>query len=199
MPQEDTSLQGPCVDTSLPGGGGSGGEGVGGVRPIFPDDAVSELPLWDSIAQEPARLSGTNFRLWSVRRAKHRHPLYGEPSKGGDWDFHGPWEMLGGFEFDQGQEIEPEAGSEGLQKTASAVLYVARKELEDRDAPKPKVGDVIDLWDREPFGSEFQYWDVTKANPDGNIWSTEVYVQYRLELKRRSRFEPGRKALGRRI
>lgn len=169
-------------------------------RPVFPDDAVSELPLWDSVASEPTALSGTPVRLWSVRRAKNLHPLYREPSaNGNEWEFHGPWELYGALEFDQGNEIEPDVTPEGLRSTATAVLYLARKALEDVSAPEPKIGDVIDLWDRPPFGSRYEFWDVVKANRDGNLWTSEVFVQYRIELKSRTQFEPGRKTEGTKI
>lgn len=181
-----------CGDTTLD----SGTE----TRPVYPDDAVSELPLWDSVAQEPTALSGTPVRLWSVRRAKNLHPLYREPSaNGNEWEYNGPWELYGALEFDQGNEIEPDVSPEGLRTTATATLYLSRKALEDVSAPAPKIGDVIDLWDRPPFSTEYQYWDVVKANPDGNLWTTEVFVQYRIEMKRRSRFEPGRKTEGTKI
>ena len=196
---KDTSLQRKCVDTTLDGTPG-GGAGADGVSPIYPGGSgatLTEQPLWDSIASEPARLSGTAVRLYSVRRAKNRHPLYAEPSRDNhEWEFHGPWELMGAFTFDQGQEIEDEVSSQGLQKTANAVLHLARKELERIDAPDPKVGDVIHLWDQQPFGSEFQFWDISRANPDGNIFTNESFVQFRIELRRRSRFEPGRKVLG---
>jgi hypothetical protein len=198
---KDTSLKHKCVDTTLEGS--NGGSGAQGVSPVYPGGSGANLveqPLWDSIASEPARLSGTPIRFYSVRRAKNRHPLYSEPSRGGnEWEFHGPWEMMGAFAFDQGQDIDDEVSAEGIQKTANAVLHLARKELERIDAPDPKVGDVIHLWDQQPFGSEFQYWDVKKANPDGNIFTNESFVQFRIELSRRSRFEPGRKVLGKRI
>lgn len=179
---------GGCGDTSF------GGEGASGVGQIFPDDARSELPLWDSIAQEPAKLSGTPVRIYSVRRARNLHPLYREPSAGGnEWEFQGPWEFMAAIEFNQGQDIDSEAGAEGLQKVLSSVMWIARKELEDVGAPIPKIGDVIHFWDQKPFGSDFQFWDVVKANPDGNMVSSEVYTMYRLELKVRTRFEPVRK------
>jgi len=129
----------------------------------------------------------------------HRHPLYGEPSLGGkEWSFNGPWEMAGGLEFDEAQEVEPDATSEGLGKTSNAVLHVARKELEDVGAPDPKIGDVVEFWgeNTSPFMRQFAYWEVTKANADGHIMSTPEFVQYRLELKQRSKFEPGRKVEG---
>jgi hypothetical protein len=183
-------------DTTLSGGG------VANVAKIFPDAEVSERPLWDSIAAEPARLSGADVKLWSLRRAKNRHPLYGEPSVGGkDWEFHGPYEMAGGLEFDEAQEVEPEATTEGLSTSASAVLHIARIEFENVGAPDPKVGDVIEFWGDKttPFMRKFKYWEVTKANPDGHIMSTAEYVQYRIELKQRTRFEPGRKVEGEKV
>lgn len=184
-------ILGQCGDTSL-GAGGASNAGR-----IFPDDANSEVGLWDSIAQEPARLSGTPVRLHSVRRAKNLHPLYREPSADGhEWEFSGPWEVMAAMDFNMGQDIDSEASEHGLQKIYSAVMYISRKELEDVGAPVPKIGDVIDFWDRAPFGADYVYWDVVKANPDGNMFTSEVYTMYRLELKVRSRFEPGRKVLG---
>lgn len=180
-------------DTTLTGGG------VDNVRRLFPDADVSERPLWDSIASEPAKLSGVDVKLWSLRRAKHRHPLYGEPSFGGkEWSFNGPYEMAGGLEFDEAQEVESEATTEGLGKTSNAVLWIARKEFEDVGAPDPKIGDVIEFWGDKatPFLRQFKYWEVTRANPDGHIMSTPEYVQYRIELKQRTKFEPGRKVEG---
>lgn len=196
MGNKDTTLKHTCVDTTLDAGG------VGGVAPVFPGDVntPSEQAFWDSIATEPAQLSGTPVRIYSVRRAKNRHPLYAEPSRAGnEWEYHGPWEIMGAFAFDQGTDIDDSVGAEGIQKTAEAVLHLSRKALEDVDAPDPKVGDVIHLWDRQPFGSELQYWDVVKANPDGNVFTHESFVQFRLELRHRSRFEPGRKVEGKRI
>jgi hypothetical protein len=180
-------------DTTLSGGG------VDNVRRLFPDADVSERPLWDSIASEPARLSGARIKLWSLRRAMNRDPLYGEPSRGGaEWEFHGPWEMAGGLEFDEAQEIEPEATTEGLTETATATLHLARKELEDVGSPIPKIGDVIEFWGNEnsDFARHYRYWEVTKSNADGHIISVADFVQYRVELKQRTKFEPGRKVEG---
>jgi hypothetical protein len=180
-------------DTTLSGGG------VENVKRLFPDADVSERPLWDSIAAEPARLSGIALKLWSLRRAANRHPLYGEPSAGGkEWSFNGPYEMAGALEFDEAQEIESEATTEGLAKTANAVLHIARKEFEDVGAPDPKIGDVIEFWgdERSSFVRHYKYWEVTRANADGHIMSTPDFVQYRIELRLRTKFEPGRKVEG---
>lgn len=183
-------------DTSYKGGG------VDHVRRIFPDDPVAsvERPLWDSIAQEPARLAGTPIRFYSVRRAKARHGLYGEPSQGNEeWDFHGPWEMFAIIEYDQPSDNVPQATSDGLQTESNAIMEIARKEFEDAGSPFPKVGDVIELWDESEFSAvQNRFWDVVDADPTGQIFSSEVYVMWKLSLKARSRFNPKRKIEGER-
>jgi hypothetical protein len=177
--------------------------GVDHIRRIFPDDPVAsvERPLFDSIAQEPPRLSGTPFRFYSVRRARARDPLYGEPSQDKqEWDFHGPWEMFGVIEYDQPSDNNSEATSDGIQIQSDATFEAARKEFEDAGAPFPKIGDVIEIWNENEFSDVQQrYWEVTKSNPDGSIHSSEVYVMWKMDLKRRTRFDPKRKIEGERI
>jgi hypothetical protein len=174
--------------------------GVHRLRRIFPGDGeVSvELPLWDSVAQEPARLAGLPLRLHSVRRSKNRHPLYAEPSVGEkEWEFSGPWEVYGALEYDQINDDQVEGASEGIQEEADATLWVARKEFDDIEAPDPKPGDVVDFWERQPFNRrQFQYWDVINAQPGGNVFNAETFTMWKLTLKHRTRFSPKRKVEG---
>lgn len=178
--------------------------GMDRIRRIFPDDSSStvERPLWDSIAQEPARLSGLQFHLYSLRRAKNHHSLYREPSAGSqEWSFQGPWSMWGSTEFSQGDDINLNSQSEGnVREATNIVLWVARKEFEDASSPDPKLGDVIEFWDKKPFAGvldgHFQFWDVVLANPTGNIMSTETFVQWKISLKSRSAFDAKRKVEG---
>lgn len=193
--KDDTSLQGPCADTTLDG------DGAGSVKRIFPSDdgtgVPTELPLWDSIASEPTRMSGTSFRIYSVRRAKHRHPLYAEPSSGGQWEYHGPWEMMGALIFAQASDSTTSVDSSGKMETSTATLYVARKEFERVEAPDPKIGDVIHVWGKMPFGVSQQFWDiVSDKRDDETMFTSEAFVQYRLSLTRRTSFDPGRKVFG---
>lgn len=177
--------------------------GVDHIRRIFPDDPVAsvERPLFDSIAQEPARLAGTPVRFYSIRRAKARHALYGEPSQDGEeWNFNGPWEMFATIEYEQPGDNVRDAGSEGLQITGDATMEIARKEFEDVNCPFPKVGDVIEMWSEMEFAAvQTRFWDVVDADPDGNIFSSEVYVMWKIKLKTRTRFTPDRKIEGERI
>lgn len=178
--------------------------GLDRIRRIFPgdDQASVERPLFDSIATEPARLSGTPIKVYSLRRAKNHHPLYREPSAGAkDWSYQGPWQMMGAVEFNQANDIDTTASTEGLKKTATAQLWISRKELEDAGCPDPKIGDVIEFWDLKPWNrsGKFQFWDVIKANPDGNIQDTEVFVQWAITLEARTSFDPERKTENTRI
>lgn len=178
--------------------------GIDRIRRIFPGDADAtvERPLHDSIAQEPARLAGTSLRVYSLRRAKNHHPLYREPSAGnGDWSFNGPWEVMGVVEFQQATDIDASARTEGLGRNATAKLWIARKELEDASCPDPKEGDVIEFWGNAPWkrAGRFQFWDIIKANPDGNIQDSEVFVQWEITLEARASFDPVRKTENTRI
>lgn len=188
---------GSCSGSTLIGEGGTDN-----LQRLFPDADNSERVLWDSIAQEPAVLSGVTIRLWSLRRAMNRHPLYGEPANpenNGEWSFGGPWEMNASIEFEESENVDHEATSEGSQKTGEATMFIARKELEDIGAPRPKMGDVISMWGELPFSSQYKYWDVISADEAGHIMSTNAFVQYKLKLKHRTKFEPGRKVEGEKL
>jgi len=178
--------------------------GIDRIRRIYPDDQVVtvERPLWDSIAQEPARLSGVDVEMYSLRRGMNGHPLYGEASVDGkDESFNGQWQFKAAIEFDQGDEIQENAATEGRKQEGQAVMWISRKELEDIDAPDPKVGDVMAVWNEGAFdgtnsqGNErarFRYFRVLRANPHGNVMSVNTFVQWRVELKFASDFNPDR-------
>lgn len=177
--------------------------GVDNIRRVFPDPALAEVEraFWDSVAQEPARLSGTPIRFWSLRRAANRHPLYKEPSGksvgDGEWEYQGPFELMAAVEFDQGNQTTAQAGDQGgIEKSADATAWIARKEVEDREAPAPKEGDVVEFWDGfggSALAGQKHHFDVVVANRDGNIVTSDVFVMYKLTLKTRTRFDPGRK------
>jgi len=154
-----------------------------------------ERAFWDSVAQEPARLSGGRIALYSLRRAANRHPLYKEASVGGDWEFNGPWEMPGAIEFPRSDNVSPEATEVGMRTSSEARIWIARRELELVEAPNPKEGDVIQFWGEPPFGPKKSdtYWDVVKATADGEFWSTSEYTMMRIELRKKGKFNPVRK------
>lgn len=169
-------------------------------RNIFPGDNCEgcgdELAIHDSIASEPAYLAGITFKLYSLRRAKNRHPLYKEPSnEGHEWEFEGPFEMYGELEFPQAANTQSEATEVGQRQAVDAMIKVSRLEIERRESPNPKKGDVVEFWWQEPFEEEKQkrQFDVVSADKDGNIWSTNKHLGQILELKRRGKFLAFRK------
>ena len=172
--------------------------GIDRIKRIMPeeDGVTVERALWDSIAQEPARLAGYPIKMYSIRRAKNHHPLYREPSANlEDWSFHGPWQFWAAIEFSQADDISVSAATEGLKRDAEATVWIARKELEDAGSPDPKIGDVVEFWDSPPFANVagFQYWDIVQANPDGNVMTSETFVQWKVRVKSRKVFDPSRK------
>jgi hypothetical protein len=170
-------------------------------RRLFPggdcnEGCGDERKLWDSIASEPARLAGEPIQFYSIRRAKNRDPLYKEPSaEGKEWSFNGPFEVYATIDFPQADNITQEARDDGEHSEADAIAWVARKEFEDREAPYPKRGDVVEFWAVLPWGYEKEntQWDVVKASRDGNMFTTAAYVMYKIDLKQRSKFVAFRK------
>ena len=169
-------------------------------RQLFPGDNCEgcgdERAIHDIISAEPAVLAGVRVRLYSLRRAKNRHPLYKEPSYDGkEWVFQGPFEMFAELDFPQAANTTSEVTEVGQRKMSEAILKLPRTEVERAEAPMPKKGDVIEMWWEGPFADKGGYsqWDVTGADPDGNIWSTPAYTGFEIELKRRGKFLAFRK------
>lgn len=172
----------------------------GSKRRIFPggdcEGCGDERQLWDSIAAEPARLAGTPIKVYVLRRAKNRDPLYKEPSVDGkEWSFEGPFEVMGTIEYTPTDDNESTATEAGIEQNSDAMMWVARVEFERVGAPYPKRGDVAEFWGAPPFGLEAakQQWDIIGAEPDGNVFSSEAFVQYKMKLKRRTKFYAFRK------
>ena len=169
-------------------------------RQVFPGDGCEgcgdERLIHDTIAAEPAILSGVRLRLYSLRRAKNRHPLYKEPSnEGKEWSFHGPFEMYGELDFPQAANTQSEVTEVGQRRMSEATMKIPRSEVERAEAPYPKKGDVLEFWWEGPFADKGGYsqWDVVGADRDGNVMSTPQFVGFEVELKRRGKFLAFRK------
>lgn len=175
--------------------------GADDVGQVFPklcggQSCGDELNFLDSVAQESTRLSGVTIALYSLRRAANRHPLYKEASVDGkDWEFSGPWEVPGSVDYPQADNTTPEATEVGYRSSSEARIWIARRELELVEAPEPKEGDVIQFWGEAPFGPQKSdtYWDVVKADSDGEYWTTNKFTMYRIDLRKKGKFKPIRK------
>ena len=171
----------------------------GGVDREFPPheegDVPAELEFMDSVAREHVRLSGTTVKLHVLSVAAHRHPLYGEPSDEGRWEFNEVFKFPAAIMFDRPDDISSEATDQGKTKVKEAMLHVSRRELEEIGAPEPKSGDVVEFWGYAPFGDTYKssFWDVVGADPEGEHWTQPTYTMLRFKLRWRSKFLAERK------
>lgn len=108
----------------------------------------SERFLFDSIAQEHLRTIGTQMEFWSQDiEGSERDPLYDEPIFRA---WKGPYKIVG---FIEKPDSIPEAREEGLRQTFPAAMWLARREFEDANAPAPKEGDILKVWNLPFYNS----------------------------------------------
>jgi len=178
----------------------------------------SELSIFDSVSEEYNRLCGTKVKLWSVRRGYAVDPVYDEPSKNHgydpiygesaapshepvvvppdreEWAFNGPWELWMVVQFEEEQNSDSTI-DESVSTEWEATAWVARLALEEIACPYPKKGDVIEMpgdkW-TDKSGNRI-YFDVVSANRAGPLNDTQTYVNQKMMLKRRTKFDPSRR------
>lgn len=176
---------------------------VSEVTRMFPpteDGAVpDELALFDSVAQEPARLSGDTVKIYPLIAAKHRHPLYKEPSDGGGPVYGEPFEVPAALEFMRESGTTANATEGGLSLSSDAYLWIARKEIDEKGENLPKVGDVVHFWQYAPMGTvrSESFWDVVLAPTMGDLWSQATYTMIKISLRRKSSFMASEKVVKR--
>jgi hypothetical protein len=169
----------------------------------FPQTADGEVPveleLFDSVAREPARLSGDTVRIHPLRGAKHRHPLYKEASDGGGPAYDESYEIPAALEYMRESATSASATDAALTFADEAYLWIARKEIDDQGKNLPKVGDVVEFWSYQPMGDvkSQSYWDVTLAPTLGDLWSQATYTMIKLTIKRRTDFPASEKVIKR--
>lgn len=178
----------------------------------------SELRLFDSISEEYNRLGGTKVRLWSLRRGyavdpvfdepsrNHGYdPMYGEavapshqpevePEKRDEWAFVGPWEFWAVVFFEEEADKDTSI-DESVQSEWDATGWVSRQAFEEIDCPYPKKGDVIEMSEEKWRDSSDKqiYFDVISSARAGPLNDTQTYVNQRLRLKKRTKFDPERR------
>lgn len=163
----------------------------------------SEACFFDHIAQEHVQASGTELRLWHQDIEESiRDPLYDEPI---DRVWAGPFVLRGWVEYMGGQ---PQMQEYGMTVRWSGNIWVARKELEDRNIPAPLEGDVIKFWDNKFFtehsvnadeqaleGSPHPgyYFDVINVDDKGHVFDTGHFVGLLIQVQRRTEFTAERR------
>ena len=157
-----------------------------------------ELYLHDLWAQEHVRIMGTEFELFHLDLEESSvDPVYNEPT---DRVFQGSFKMHGFFEFPPGV---PEMTEQGSHVDWESSLWIARKEIEDKNAPTPAEDDIIRIWntpffqkygvfEQEIHGASY-FFDVTVVDEDGHMFDRPSFVGVKLTLKRRTEYTPERR------
>lgn len=127
--------------------------------------------------------TGPEVTYFSLNRGANVDPLYNEPVV---WDFE-EFCLQATIEYEEKDNRAPEVRDEGIHSEYDAFANIAKLEWEER-APAgrfPKEGDVI-------FAQK-EYFDVVKGNRGGNVVDRQSTVGFRLELRKRTKFDAKRK------
>jgi len=141
--------------------------------------------LFDSVVQEVNTLAGTTGYIFQLEQQDSiRDPLYDEST---DMAYKQNSAGVEGIEcplFFKDPERSATSGEEGFRLQKNSTVFIAVKDLTDRDLRRPRVGDIIKVWE--------QYYDVTDTIV-GNSYvsdSGEVPVMYEVSVVRRSQAPP---------
>lgn len=180
---------------------------------IYADEDAEYLRCLDA---ERIELSGPTAEYYSLNRGKNVDPLYGEPNNdplyGGSsargtpqtseksWNFYPNPDAVPAqpaltfpvaFEYQASDNRQPMVREEGFHVEHDAIMYLSRNHWEDAisdtdiDGRVPKEGDVVYCFN--------EWWDVVRKGTGGNVLDTAVYVGWKFELRKRTKFTPDRK------
>jgi hypothetical protein len=157
-----------------------------------------EMPLYDSLAAEQVRSSGTRLHYFSLNvEASTTNPVYDESTSRA---YAGPYEMQGYIEW---PKSNPEVRQEGLIVSWQTRVWVPRVNVERARCPLPLEGDIVQAW-RTPFfdqwsvvGDEQQpkgyYFVVITVNDEGHLYDDAGFVGFELTVQRATDFTPERR------
>lgn len=160
--------------------------------------ADTELALYDSIAAEQVRCSGTVGDYYSLNVQKSTvNPTYDESIRR---VFDGPFRLA---MFVEWPKSNPEVREEGMRVKWECRGWIPRVEFENARAPVPLEGDMVRIW-RTPFfdswsvsGDEPQgggyYFNVVKCNDEGHLYDSPGFVGFEVTLQRSTDFTPERR------
>jgi len=158
-----------------------------------------ELPaIW---SQEKTNGEGTTIVYWSQDiEGSTLDPLYNEPETR---EWAGPYRFKAFVEWpEQAYEVR----EEGNEINWTGRCYIPRLTIEDAEAPPPKEGDVIRIWEIPHFDAFAQgmesgiphagyYYDLTGVVEDGHVFDNPEFEGFWCDIKRRTEFTPERRVL----
>lgn len=168
---------------------------------------ASELGFFDSVNAETQKLTSSRGKYYlkilpPVTQDAGRfekNVLYGEQDK--NWKFAGPLMMPVYLQTpDEPKEFEENKGG---NLDLSATGFISRKLFEEsipediankiiavRGAIVPDAGDILAIW--TTHSGDVAFWDVESLERDSYLGDLPLHLQWRLDLKRRSRYEAER-------
>lgn len=171
---------------------------------VYPSDGVLRLKgprereLFDRVAQEQVKVAGTPVELYQFdRTAATRDPLYDEVILG---VFAGPYQLSGWVQW---PEVSTEVRAEGYRLAWPGELWLARADIEQLGARRPRDGDVVKFWDLPYFeessvsypgatGAGY-YFNITTVVDDGHLHDSPDFVGFKCTLQRNTEFTPERR------
>ena len=136
------------------------------------------------LEKERFGLTGPEATYFSLLRGQNVDPLYNEPTEHAFEEFC----LQVVIEYEEKDNISPSVREEGSEAEYDAAVSIAVLEWEERAPTKkrPKIGDVI-------FVNK-EYFDVVKDGSAGPVVDRDSSVGYRLDLRKRTKFDAKRKA-----
>ena len=142
--------------------------------------------LFDSVAQEVIRLSGVNEEdaiIFQLNEEESQvHPLYAEPMQ---TEYKKNAQGTYGIKcplFFELPDRTPVAGEEGYRVDKISKVWIADKDLRDRDLRDPRIGDIIYVWNL--------YFDVTDFRKEGVPNDAPTTSMWMLSVVRRTKVPP---------
>ncbi len=156
----------------------------------------SEKEFFDCINAEYNELFGCEVNYYAyntaqlgdkVARVRTKvDPLYGEAT---ERVIAGPFRIWAQVKW---PEYTPVSDEGGFGREFDGQLTISRSHLDEKNLPYPSEGDIIEMW-RTPYHDDQAkgkglFFDADKVWNDGHVNDTATFTQFKMNLKRRTKF-----------
>jgi hypothetical protein len=149
---------------------------------LYGGDA-GELTLYRGFEEERINLFGQTCTYYILSRGQNVDPLYNEPDP--NWSFEN-YTLTAAVTYQEMDNRDPAVRDEGFIVEYDAEVFIAYNEWASAVGKGlPKEGDVLQIMN--------EYFDVVNAGKGGNFVDTVDQVGFKLQVKKREKFEPNRK------
>lgn len=155
--------------------------------PLYGDQDKEQLSKY---CKERRSITGYPAKFFSLNRGKNTDPLYNEPipdrSGTTGFKYREMFQLVGTMVYQEKDNRSPSVREEGFIVEYDAEFHFARLEWEDKAGGyRPKEGDVIEAMN--------EVFDIVNAGKGGNVLDSVSHTEFKLVLRKRSKFDPRRK------